>query len=140
MFMSLEAGGAPAMLCGLLVGIRRKDAPKWLDLIALLVIPIGLAMSLLDFRSIPLLNHILEFAGSAGFLIGSYLLAKDRISGYGWFFLMNAATAWLLYIEHYPLFVPQQVVSIIFIIDATVQRVKSLRAAKALKLTEIPQH
>ena len=117
-FGIIELGGAPAMLCGLISARTRKGAPKWLDRIALAVIPIGLGYSLYDFGGITTLNQLLEIAGSTGFLVGTYLLSKDRSSGYRWFVLMNAATAWLLYIEGYPLFVPQQILSAIFVTDA----------------------
>lgn len=105
LFGAIELGGAPAMLCGLIVARTRKDAPRWLSRTALFAIPVGLGCSLYDFGGITTLNQLLEIAGSAGFLVGTYLLSKDQESGYGWFMLMNAATGWLLYIEKYPWFV-----------------------------------
>lgn len=118
LFGSIELGGAPSMLCGLIAAFAAKKAPAWLDRIALAAIPIGLGLSLYDFGGLRTFNQGLEVAGSAGFLIGTYLLAKDDERGYWWFMLMNLSTGWLLYREGYPLFVPQQALSVVFIVDA----------------------
>lgn len=91
-----------------------------------------LGYSFYDFGGITTLTQLLEIGGSAGFLVGTYLLSKDRQSGYGWFMLMNVTTGWLLYIENYPWFVPQQVLSVIFIIDA--YRVRRSRSAPKVEV------
>jgi hypothetical protein len=83
--------------------------------------------SFLDFGGINTLNQWLEIAGSAGFLIGTYLLAHDNRRGYGWFFVMNAATAWLLGRQGYLLFVPQQILSVILVLYALRMRIASER-------------
>jgi len=117
-FGTIELGGVPAMLCGLIAAFNRKGAPSWLDRLALVAIPVGLGLSVWDFGGITTSTQLLEIAGSAGFLIGTYLLAKDRQSGYYWFMLMNVATGILLGLQGYYLFVPQQIISIILIADA----------------------
>ena len=123
-FGAIELGGAPAMLCGILAACSRKDAPKWLDRLALAAIPIGLALSLWDLGLSRPLTQGLEILGSAGFLIGTYLLAKDDRRGYNWFFLMNLATAILFGVQGYYLFVPQQAVSVILVLYA--RRIRSM--------------
>jgi hypothetical protein len=72
-FAAIEIGGAPAMLCGLIAAFSRKDAPKWLDRLAVVAVPVGLALSLLDLGFSRPLTQGLEIGGSAGFLIGTYL-------------------------------------------------------------------
>ena len=114
----VEFGGLPSMLCGLIAARSRRDAPKWLDWTALAAIPIGIALSVHDFGGINTVSQWLEIGGSSGFLVGTYLLAKDRQSGYWWFLLMNAATGGLFYIQHHPAFVAQQIVSVAFNLDA----------------------
>ena len=126
-FGSIELGGAPAMLCGLVAAFSRKDAPKWLDWLALGAVPVGLVLSVWDLGSFGSLTQLLEVAGSAGFLIGTYFLAKDREVGYYWFMLMNLTTGTLLYIQDYYLFVPQQILSVFLIVDAHRIRRKTAR-------------
>lgn len=135
LFGCIELGGSPAMLCGLLTAWRRKDPPKWLDAIALAAIPVGLAWSLYDFGGITTQSQLLEVGGSAGFLIGTYLLSLDRESGYWWFMLMNVATGLLMYHQGYLLFVPQQAISMILIIDAYRIRTQEARWRKRRCLT-----
>ena len=118
LFGAIELGGMPAMLCGLIAAIRKRDAPTWLAYLALLAIPAGLGYSLYDFGGITTLNQGLEIGGSAGFLIGTFLLSRGRQSGYLWFLLMNGATAYLMYIENYLLLVLGQILSIVFTVDA----------------------
>ena len=128
---AIEIGGLPAMLCGLVAAMSRKEAPKWLDRIALVAIPIGLTLSLLDHGGLASVTQLCEIGGSAGFLVGTYLLSKDRQSGYGWFMLMNVATGALLYLQNYVLFVPQQILSVVFIADA--YRLRRARVGPALR-------
>ena len=126
-FGSIEIGGAPAMMCGLIAAFSRKDAPSWLDKLALVAIPVGLILSAWDLGGINTGTQLLEIAGSGGFLVGTYLLAKDHESGYYWFMLMNVATGILLGIQGYYLFVPQQILSIFLIADA--HRIRRSRMA-----------
>ena len=119
---ALEAGGAPAMLLGLVIALRgRENKPiwlRWLDYAALVAVVGGLGYSLHDFGGITTLNQVSELGIVAGFLVGTYLLAKRRSTGYLWFLLMNGSNSWLMFIEHYPWLVVQQVASFLFIADA----------------------
>lgn len=116
---ALEAGGAPAMVLGLVIAVRGKGKePKWLDHIALVAIVLGFGYSLYDFGGLHTLTQWLEIGTVAGFLFGTYLLAKENASGYLWFIQMNVANGALMWVEHYPWLVLQQVVSLIFVVDA----------------------
>ena len=119
---ALEAGGAPAMLLGLILAIKRieKGTIKWLDYIALLAIIIGIGYSLYDFRGITTVNQVLELFMVTGFLAGTYLLAKKKPKGYLFFMLMNSSNAILMAIEHHPWLVAQQIISLGFVISAFV--------------------
>lgn len=117
---SVEASGVPAMLLGLILAFRgtTKDPPKWLDYLALLCIPLGFAYSLYDFGGVTTINQWLEVGLVLGFLVGTYLLAKERPHGYLWYVLMHVTCGWLMWIQGYPWLFLQQLVSLVFIADA----------------------
>ena len=117
---SVEASGAPAMLLGLLLSLRgtTKNPPRWLDHLALICIPLGFAYSLYDFGGLNTINQWLEVSLVIGFLIGTYLLAKERSSGYVWYVLIHVSCGWLMWIQVYQGLFIQQVLSLVFIIDA----------------------
>ncbi len=117
---SVEASGAPSMVLGLVMAMRghQSSPPRWLNRIAYVCIPIGLAISLYDFGGITTLNQCLEIGLVAGFLIGTYQLALHRYSGYLWYILMHVACGWLMWIQQFPWLAAQQAVSLLFIFDA----------------------
>ncbi len=117
---SVEASGAPSMLLGLLIAVRgsRREAPKWLDRLALLSIPLGFLYSFWDFGGFNTLKQLLETTLVAGYLVGTYLLAKERGSGYLWYILMHVACGVLMWYENYPWLALQQAVSLILIVYA----------------------
>lgn len=117
---SVEASGAPAMLLGLVLAIRgiTNNSPRWLDRLALVCIPLGFGYSLYDFGGITTINQWLEISLVLGFLVGTYLLAKERASGYLWYVLMHVTCGWLMWIQGYPWLFLQQLVSLVFITDA----------------------
>jgi len=116
---SIEAGGAPAMILGLIIAIRGiGKKPQWLDRLAIIAIIFGIGFSLYDFGGFNTINQGLELAMVIGFFIGTYLLAVENPKGYLFFMLMNASNATLMFIEHYPWLVVQQIVSLGFVLDA----------------------
>lgn len=117
---SVEASGAPAMLLGLITAIGGKDkkAPRWLDQLAMVCIPLGFAYSLYDFGGLNNPRQWLEIGLVIGFLVGTYQLAKERASGYVWYVLMHLSAGTLMWVQHFPWLTLQQVVSLGFIADA----------------------
>ena len=118
---SIEAGGVPAMLFGLLNVCRNNDSPnKTLDLITSLftyaALLFGVGYSLYDYGGITSWTQVLEIGVMIGFLIGTYLLAKKKIYGWLFFMLMNASMAALMFLQHKPLLSMQQLVSLCFVI------------------------
>lgn len=124
---AVEAAGAPAMALGLANALRGvgKDPPRWLDWLALAFVPIGFAVSLYDFGGLTKLTQWLEIALVAGYLIGTYDLAKDRMRGYLWFVLMHVACGTLMWKQRSPWLAAQQAVSLLFIADAYITRRRS---------------
>lgn len=117
---SLEASGAPAMILGLVTALRgqAKKPPRWLDLVALVCIAFGFAKSLYHYGGLKTISQFLEIGLVTGFLVGTYLLAKERSWGYLWFILMHISCGWLMWIQGYPWLFLQQVISLAFIADA----------------------
>lgn len=116
---SIEAGGAPAMIMGIIIAIKGKDSkPKWLDYICLVAVGLGTAFSFYDFGGITTINQILEIIMVAGFLIGTYLLAKENPKGYCWFMPMNASNTALMLVQGYYVLMVQQILSLFFVVDA----------------------
>ncbi len=117
---SVEASGAPAMILGFITALRgtTTDPPRWLDHLALICIPLGFGYSVYDFGGITQLTQWLEIGLVIGFLVGTYQLAKEQPAGYGWYVLMHGCCGWLLWLQAFPWLVAQQLLSLIFIIDA----------------------
>ena len=125
---AIEAGGAPAMIIGLSIAIRGQGHElRWLDTLAKIMIGIGLTLSLYDFGGITTLNQVLELGIAVGFLVGTYMLAKEKAQGYFWFMGMNISTAVLMGIQNYPFLMVQQLISLGFVLDAYfVQRARAI--------------
>lgn len=119
----VESGGAPAMLVGLIIAWRGQGAePKWLDGIAKLSVLVGLALSVYEFGGIKTLSQFLELGIAAGFLMGTYMMAKDNARGYIWLMLGNVSCAALMGVEGFYILMTQQLVSLGFVIDAFLVR------------------
>lgn len=127
-FGALELGGIPAMAGSILAARRKKDPPKWLSIFAGLMVPLGMWYAathpvVRDLSpSMDLFARRLELTGALGFLVGVFLQMFENKSvtkcAYAFFFIMNVATAMLMAIDGRWLWVPQQVLSVIFIADA----------------------
>lgn len=117
--MMLELGGAPSMILGLVNAYRGKSRePKWLNYVAITAIVIGLGYSIYDFGGINTINQGLELSLTAGFLLGTYLLAKEHATGYLCFMVMNISCAALMYVQGFYWLTFQQAVSLGFVVDA----------------------
>ncbi len=85
---------------------------------AIVAIVAGLAYSLYDFGGLTTITQFIELVLVVTFLIGTYQLAHEKPSGYLLYFIMVCFNGALMWIEHYPWLVAQQVVSLGFIVDA----------------------
>ena len=132
---SIEAGGVPAMLFGLLNAYKNTNSPnKVLDLIASLftyaALVFGVSYSLYDYGGITSVSQLLEMGVMIGFLLGSYLLAKKNSYGWLFFMLMNVSMASLMLIQHKPLLSIQQLASLCFVIYGFTVALKTSRQSK----------
>ena len=118
---SIETGGVPSMLFGLFNVYQNAESPnKILDIIVSIItyvfLVLGASYSLYDYGGITSASQVLEIGVMIGFLIGSYLLAKNNSYGWLFFMLMNGSMASLMLIQDKPLLSVQQLVSLCFVI------------------------
>jgi hypothetical protein len=130
---AVETAGAVAMALGLYIAIHGlKKEPRWANHLALVVVVVGITISIYDLGTILTVNQTLELSTTAGFLVGTYLLARQRPTGYLWFLLMNASMGTLMYIQNYPWLALQQIISFGFVADAYfVNKRKAEKAERA---------
>lgn len=116
----VEAGGAPAMIVGLYTALYGQEkAPFWLDYLAKIAVVMGLCISVYDFGGVSSIRQILELGIAAGFLMGTYYLAKEKPQpGYMWFIVGNITCAILMGMEGFLILMIQQIVSLGFVLDA----------------------
>ncbi len=135
----VESGGAPAMLVGLIIAWRGQGTePKWLDSIAKLSVLLGLVLSIYEFGGIKNLSQFFELGIAAGFLMGTYMMAKDNIQGYLWLMLGNVSCASLMGMEGYFILMTQQLVSLVFVTDGFIVRRKKLIIESSTLETNTP--
>ena len=121
----VESGGAPAMVGGLIIASRgHGTAPKWLDSLSKAGVFIGLTLSVYEFGGLTTTNQFIELGIAAGFLIGTYLMAKYNVQGYIWLMIGNVSCASLMGLEGFYILMIQQLVSLIFVTDAFIYRRK----------------
>lgn len=121
---ALEAGGAPSMFLGLLIAIKGTNKyPKWIEKVSLVSIALGLFVSWYDFGGINMLTQLLEILIVFGFLVGTYLVAKQKPTGYLFFLIMNLSCGLLMYLQDYFLLAVQQVISLSFVMDAYINSI-----------------
>lgn len=118
---SIEAGGVPAMFLGLYTVYKSSQSVNLLlDKIASFFtygsIVLGLGYSLVDYGGLTSYSQLLEIGVMVGFLLGSYLLAKNDRKGWLFFMLMNGSMATLMLTQDKPLLAVQQLVSLSFVI------------------------
>ena len=118
---SVEAGGVPSMLFGLYTVYQNsKTQNRTFDNVASFFtygsIVLGVGYSLYDYGGISSISQVLEIGVMIGFLLGSYLLAKNNRNGWIFFMLMNGSMATLMLIQQKPLLSLQQIASLCFVI------------------------
>lgn len=118
---SIETGGAPSMLLGLIVAAKGiEQTPRLLQKCAAIfafgLLFCGVSYSLYDYRGITSVSQMLEICVMAGFLVGTYLLAKKNPNGWYWFILMNLAMGTLMAIQSKSFLAVQQAVSLCFVV------------------------
>ncbi|AEF82351.1 hypothetical protein [Leadbettera azotonutricia] len=130
-----EAGGAPALVLGLALAWKGLDkAPALADwgvkIFTWIMIVLGLGYSVFFFGGITAFSQILELGVTAGFLLGTYLLAKKKPSGWLFFALMLCSMGTLMYLQGKTILIFQQAISLVFVIRGFVKGVSRTKTAK----------
>lgn len=118
---SIEAGGIPAMLLGLYNTIHNHQKVnrafnRIVSICTYSSLAFGLSFSIYYHGGITSLTQILEVGVMFGFLLGSYLLAKNNSNGWLFFMLMNISMASLMFIQETPVLMVQQLLSLCFVV------------------------
>ena len=121
MAAAIEVGGAPAMALGLVAALKGlEQTPRLLkksaEMFAYGLLIVGVVYSLYDFGGITSFSQVLEIGAMAGFLVGTYLLAKKNPTGWLCFMLMNASMGTLMAIQAKPILAIQQAISFCFVL------------------------
>lgn len=129
---AIEGGGLPAMLFGLYSVCRgaQPSHPLWDRVTALFtysVLLLGFGYSLHDFGGLTELSQLLEFGVMTGFLLGTYLLARQNHNGWLCFMLMNISMASLMGLQGKPLLAAQQLASLGFALYGFTAAMRSTR-------------
>lgn len=118
---SIELGGIPAMIFGLFNVYKRiekadRSISFLLSIITYFFIILGTGYSFYENHGLHSISQLLEIGVTIGFLMGSYLLAKNNLYGWLFFALMNLSMGCLMAIQMKPILAIQQVVSLSFVI------------------------
>ncbi|MDR2493998.1 MAG: multidrug transporter [Spirochaetaceae bacterium] len=117
---AIEAGGAPALVLGLVSAWKRWDAVDTrIDFLVrtgtCLMIVGGIAYSVYCFKGITTLSQALELGVTFGFLLGTYLLAKKKAAGWLLFALMLGCMGSLMYLQDKTVLAVQQGISLLLV-------------------------
>ena len=133
---SIEAGGVPAMLFGLYNVSQNivKPDPRLDRLTSWLTygfLVFGVFGSIVDFGGLTSVPQLLEIGVMVGFLLGTYLLAKQDFRGWLFFLLMNGSMGSLMLLQGKPVLAVQQSISLCFVIYGFAAAVISNRRAES---------
>ncbi|MEP1035524.1 hypothetical protein [Ekhidna sp.] len=131
---AVEFGGAPSMIMGLLIALKGNGKQtKYVNHFAKVFVLLGLCLSLNKTGGLFQLTQLIELGIACGFLLGTYFLAKDALSGYLWLVLGNISCAILMGLEEFYILMSQQIISLLFVLDAYFVRRRNLNRNDFIK-------
>ncbi len=135
---SIEFGGIPAMLLGLISVYKNAKTPnKYLDVIAQIFtytsVLLGTGYSVYSHHGITSISQVLEIGVMVGFLLGSYYMAKNKTYGWIFFMIMNGAMGSLMFIQNKPILAVQQCVSLCFVMYGYIIAIRTEKAHKLIR-------
>jgi hypothetical protein len=123
---AIEAGGAPALILGLVSAWKQLDRVHrlvdWaIKAFTYLMIALGITYSVYYFKGITAASQVLEIGVTFGFLLGSYLLAKKNPFGWLLFAEMLISMGILMYLQDKLILVFQQGISLVFVLNGFIR-------------------
>ncbi|MDR1934746.1 MAG: multidrug transporter [Candidatus Accumulibacter sp.] len=138
--VAIEAGGAPALVLGLVTAWTAPPGPNALlqksvarthayfdrcvKIVTWLAITAGISYSIYYFNGITAISQVLEIGVTFGFLLGSYLLAKKNPAGWLLFAVMVISMGILMLIQDKIILFFQQLVSLAFILNGFIRAMR----------------
>jgi hypothetical protein len=127
-----EAGGLPALVLGLVLAWKGLDKASALadwgvKIFTWIMVALGLGYSIYFFGGITSFTQILEMGVTVGFLLGTYLLAKKKPSGWLFFAMMLCSMGTLMYLQDKVILVFQQALSLVFVIRGFVRGISKAK-------------
>lgn len=118
--LGVEVSGVPSMIIGILIAWRGLEwkKPKWLAWLAYACMVGGFWYSLYDFKGVTDVRQVVETSMVVAYLVGTWLVAHQNRKGYLWYVLMHVSMALLCRLQGWWWLVAQQLLSIVFVIDA----------------------
>jgi hypothetical protein len=121
-----EAGGAPALILGLVLAWKSLDkVPRYVDWgikgFTYGMIILGTIYSVYCFGGITTFSQVLEIGVTIGFLLGSYLLAKKKSTGWLFLAIMLISMGTLMYLQGKTLLIIQQAISLLFVMNGFIR-------------------
>lgn len=116
---SVELSGLPSMVLALIsFSQTKKRFTRTWDIVSIICIVVGLRFSIYKLDGLSQVTQFLELGVAIGFLVGTYLLAKQKNIGYIFFMFMNLSCAILMVMDGSIILVLQQIVSLALVMCA----------------------
>ena len=139
---AIEFGSAPSMILGIVTAWKQniqvnKIFDVFVKVFTFFMIILGTFYSVYRFHGITAFSQILEILITFGFLLGSYLLAKNNSVGWLLFALMCICMGILMLIQDKTILVFQQGISLLVVMSGYI---RAIRKAKPNKTFEEQNH
>jgi hypothetical protein len=131
----IDLGSVPSMILGIVITWKKdtqvnKTFDMFVRYFTFFMIIMGTSYSVYVFHGITTFSQILEILVTFGFLLGSYLLAKNNSKGWLLFALMCACMGTLMLIQDKIILVFQQGISLIVVIIGYIKAVQKIKRAQ----------
>jgi len=132
---AIDLGTVPSMILGIVTAWKQniqvnKIFDIFVKIFTFFMIVAGISYSVYIFHGITTFSQILEILVTFGFLLGSYLLAKNNPVGWLLFALMCTCMGILMLIQEKTLLVFQQGISLFIIIVGYIRATQKAKSSK----------